>query len=59
MSWTLKEAEDAFEERGGGVPDYKESIESGGDWETQLTKACRLIEVVGVLREQNGYYTVL
>jgi hypothetical protein len=53
----VEQAEDAFEERGGGVPDYEESIESGGDWETQLTKACRLIEVAGVLREQNGYYT--
>jgi len=53
----VEQEQDAFEERGGGVPDYEESIESGGDWETQLTKACRLIEVAGVLREQNGYYT--
>jgi hypothetical protein len=36
-------AHDAFEERGGGVPNYEENIESGGGWETQLTKACRLI----------------
>jgi len=55
----VEQAEDAFEERGGGVPDYEESIESGGDWVTQLTKACRLIEVAGVLREQNGYYTAI
>jgi len=55
----VEEAEDAFEERGGGVPDHEEKIESGGDWETQLTKACRLIEVAGVLREQNGYYTAV
>jgi hypothetical protein len=54
----IEEAEDAFEERGKGRPDYEESIE-GGDWETQLTKACRLIEVAGVLREQNGYYTAV
>jgi hypothetical protein len=35
----VEQAEDAFKERGGGVPDYEESIESGGDWETQLNKS--------------------
>lgn len=55
----LEEAEDAFEERGDGIPEYEEGIESGGDWETQLTKACRLLNVVKVLREQNGYHTAV
>ncbi|MDZ7687567.1 MAG: DNA-binding protein [Halobacteriales archaeon] len=56
---TLEEAEDAFEERGGGIPEYEEGIKSGGGWETQLTKACRLLEVADVLREQNGYHTAV
>ncbi|MDY6775962.1 MAG: DNA-binding protein [Halobacteria archaeon] len=55
----IDRAEDAFEERTGGVPKYEEGIASGGGWETQITKACRLIEVSEVLREQNGYYTAI
>ncbi|XGI82768.1 hypothetical protein ACEU6E_05640 [Halorutilales archaeon Cl-col2-1] len=30
-------AEDAFEERAGGVPKYEEGIASGGGWETQMS----------------------
>lgn len=41
------------------MPDYEDGIEPGGDWETQLTKACRLLEVADVLREQDGYYTAV
>lgn len=55
----IERAQDAFEERGGGVPDYEEGIETDDDWKTQLTKACKLIEVADVLREQNGYYTAV
>lgn len=55
----LERAEDAFEEVGHGVPSYEEGIESGGDWKTQLTKACKLLEVAGVIEEQNGHYTAV
>lgn len=55
----LGRAEDAFEEVGHGVPGYEEGIESGGGWETQLTKACKLLEVVAVVRERNGYHTAV
>jgi hypothetical protein len=56
---TLERAQDAFEERGSGIPDYEENIEGGGGWKTQLTKACRLIETPRDLREQNGHYTAV
>ena len=55
----LERAEDAFEEVGHGLPHYEEGIESSGDWKTQLTKACKLLEVASVLEEQNGYYTAV
>jgi hypothetical protein len=55
----LDRAEDAFEEVGHGVPHYEKGIESGGGWETQLTKACKLLDVIAVLQEQNGYYTAV
>jgi hypothetical protein len=55
----LDRAADAFEEIGVGVPGYETAIESGGGWETQLTKACKLLEVVGVVRKQNGYHTAV
>lgn len=55
----LEQAEDAFEEVGHGVPTYETGIESGGDWKTQLTKVCKLLEVATVLEERNGYYTAV
>lgn len=55
----LERAEDAFDEVGHGVPSYEAGIEPGGDWETQLTKACRLLEVVAILRERDGYHTAV
>lgn len=55
----LQQAQDAFEIVGGGVPSYEEGIESGGDWETQLTKACKLLGVADVIQEQNGHYTAV
>lgn len=55
----LDRAQDAFGETAEGIPRYEEGIESGADWQTQLTKACKLIEVVTLLQEQNGYYTAV
>ena len=55
----LEQAEDAFAARGRGLPTTEDGIESGGDWETQLTKACKLREVAEVTDEQNGHYTAI
>lgn len=55
----LERTQDAFEGVGLGIPEVEKGIEEGGGWETQLTKACKLLEVVDVLREQNGYYTAI
>ena len=55
----LEKAQDAFQERGRGRPSYEDGIEQGGGWETQITKACRLIEVADVIREQDGYHTAV
>lgn len=55
----LERAEDAFEEVGHGVPSYETGIESGGNWETQLTKACRLLEVITTIEARNGHYTAV
>lgn len=53
----LDRAEDAFEDRGPSVPTPEEGIAPGGDWETQLTKACKLLEVVETIRAGNGHFT--
>jgi len=55
----LEWAQDAFEGVGFGIPKVEEGIAEGGGWETQLTKACKLLEVVDVLRAENGYYTAV
>ncbi len=55
----IQEAEDAFERQGGGRTDTEDGIESGGSWETQLTKACRIVESTAVLRRQDGYHTAV
>jgi len=55
----LEWAQDAFEGVGLGIPALEEGIAEGGGWETQLTKACKLLEVVDVLRAENGYYTAV
>jgi len=34
-------------------------ISADEDWKTQLTKACRLLEVVDTLQSQDGYYTAV
>lgn len=53
----LERAEAAFEERGPRRPTLEEGIAGGGDWETQLTKACKLLEVTESIESQNGHYT--
>ena len=37
----------------------KDGIASGGGWETQLTKACKLREVAEIIDKQNGHYTAI
>jgi len=55
----LDRAEDAFEMVGRGRAEFEEGISPDADWETQLTKACRLLEVVDTLQAQDGYYTAV
>ena len=55
----LEHAEDAFAARGRGLPTTEDGIASGGDWETQLTKACKLRTVAEIIDEQNGHYTAI
>ena len=55
----LAQAEDAFEEAGRGIPTKEDGIAPGGSWETQLTKACKLLHVAETLRERNGHYTAV
>lgn len=55
----LERAADAFEHVGHGRPQFEADIDPDGDWKTQLTKACRLREVAGVLRVEDGYYTAV
>lgn len=55
----LERAQDAFEGVGLGIPPVEDGIAEGGGWETQLTKGCTLLEVVDVLRVENGYYTAV
>lgn len=55
----LSRPQDAFGEEGDGIPDSEENIDTDEDWTVQLTKACRLLEAVDTLVEQNGYYTAV
>ena len=55
----LNRAQDAFEMVGHGRAAFEEGISTGEDWKTQLTKACRLLEVVDTLQSQDGYYTAV
>lgn len=55
----LDRAQDAFKMVGRGQAEFEEGISPDKDWETQLTKACRLLEVVETLRAQDGYYTAV
>ncbi|WP_058992339.1 hypothetical protein [Haloarcula sp. CBA1127] len=55
----IERAQDAFEMVGRGRTVFEEGISADADWETQLTKACRLLEVVDTLQAQDGYYTAV
>ena len=55
----LDRAQDAFEMVGRGRIAFEEGISADEDWKTQLTKACRLLEVVDTLQAQDGYYTAV
>jgi len=55
----LERAQDAFEMVGRGRTVFEDGISANEHWKAQLTKACRLLEVVEVLQSQNGYYTAV
>ena len=55
----LEQAQDAFEMVGRGRTEFEDGISADEDWKTQLTKACRLLEVVDALQSQDGYYTAV
>ncbi|MFB6178499.1 MAG: DNA-binding protein [Halorientalis sp.] len=55
----LERAQDAFEMIGRGRTEFEDGISADADWKTQLTKACRLLEVVEALQSQDGYYTAV
>lgn len=55
----LSRAQDAFEIAGRRQPMFETGISKNGDWETQLTKACRLLEVVNALQSQGDYFTAV
>lgn len=55
----LERAQNAFEMVGPGRTEFEYGISANVDWETQLTKACRLLEVAETLRAQDGYYTAV
>jgi hypothetical protein len=55
----LDRAQDAFEMVGPGRRAFEEGISAEEDWKTQLTKACRLLEVVDTLQSHDGYYTAV
>jgi len=55
----LDRAQDAFEMVGRGRAEFEIGISADDDWKTQLTKACRLLEVASTLQSQGGYYTAV
>jgi hypothetical protein len=55
----LERAQDAFKMVGRGRTEFEDGINADADWKTQLTKACRLLEVVDTLQAQDGYYTAV
>jgi hypothetical protein len=55
----LDRAQDAFEDRSATPPTPEEGIATGGNWETQLTKACKLLDVIETIQAQNGHYTAV
>ncbi len=55
----LERAQDAFKMVGRGRATFEHGISADSEWKTQLTKACRLLNVVEVLHAQNGYHTAV
>ena len=55
----LDRAQDAFDMVGRGRAAFEDGISANKDWKTQLTKACRLLEVVDTLESQDRYYTAV
>jgi hypothetical protein len=55
----LESAQDAFEMDGRGRVEFEDGISADADWKTQLTKACRLLEVIDTLQAQDGYHTAV
>ena len=56
---SLERAADAFEMVGRGRTEFEHGISADADWKTQLTKACRLLDVATTLQSQDGYYTAI
>lgn len=52
-------AEDAFENRGFGQPAWEPGIDTDDEWQTQLTKACKLLSAIETLEEEGEYYTAI
>ncbi|MEF8776389.1 MAG: DNA-binding protein [Haloarculaceae archaeon] len=55
----LSRAQDAFDEKGEGIPHSEANIDTDDEWTVQLTKACRLLEAGQTLAGQDGYYTAV
>lgn len=51
----LERAQDAFEMVRRGRTEFEEGISADTDWKTQLTKACRLLDVIEIIQLQDGY----
>lgn len=51
----IEAAQDAFEYRGRGAPEYEQDVSRESQWKTQLTKACRYLESARSLRATDGY----
>lgn len=55
----IARAEDAFENRGMGQPEWEPGIDTDEEWQAQLTKACRLLDAIETLEEEGQYYTAI
>lgn len=52
-------AEDAFAMRGFGRPTWEPGLDAAGEWQTQLTKACTLLDAIDALADHGAYYTAI
>lgn len=55
----IARAEDAFAMRGFGKPTWESGLDADGEWQTQLTKACALLDAIETLAEHGAYYTAI